>query len=88
MLVNAFARYEIHKRLGQWFALYPWYNGGGDCKDRQGRDRKAYVEPEISVRQPKQSNSERNLAQGNSDGVYRQFRCANIHHFVKIAQLD
>jgi hypothetical protein len=88
MLVNAFARYEVHKGFGQRFALYPWYDGGRDCENRQGRDRKDYEKSDPSVRQPKQSESKGDLAERNSDGIYRQFRRADIHHFIKIAQID
>jgi hypothetical protein len=87
MFVNTSTRYEIHKGFRQWFALYPWYDSGGDCKNRQGRDRKVYDESDPPVRQSKQSDSKRNLAQGNSNSIYREFRRAVVHHNIDITQI-
>jgi hypothetical protein len=88
MFVDTGTGYEIHKSFCQWFALYPWYDSGGDCKNRQGRDRKVYENSDPSVRQSKQSESERNLAQGNSNSIYREFRGAIIHHDIDITQIN
>ena len=75
-LVDAFTRYEIHEGFRQWFALYPWYDCGWDRKYRQRRDRKVHDESVPSVRQSKQGDPERDLAQGDSDSINCEFRRA------------
>jgi hypothetical protein len=68
--------------------LHPWYDRGGDRKDRQGGNRKVYDTSAPSVRQSKQSKSKGNLAQGNGNRINREFRGAKVHQDVEITQID
>lgn len=88
LLVGTSTRYEIHKGFRQWCALYPWYDSGGNCKNRQGRDRKIYDKSGPSVRQSKQSDSKGDLAQSDSNSIYRELCRAVIHHGVNFSQID
>ena len=72
-------RYEVHEGFRQWYALHPWDDRGGDCKDRQGGNRKVYENPARSVRQSEQSKSKGDLAQGNGNRINREFRRAKVH---------